>query len=117
MRGAEGQGANAPQRKWMCRMLLAGCFTLVYVPTEVEGRRNGLCGAVWAAATCLTWSAFASAGGSDSENRWDRSLRLDRPVSSTTLAGPDDQDPVETEGLRPPLRPFLFYQEHMLWLL
>jgi len=88
------EGAERLEPGTVCRMLLVGYFSrLLIFPTEVEGRRHGLCGAVWAAATSLTLPPFASAGSSDSENWWDRSLRIWSPrikhdTGRTLMPGP-----------------------------
>ena len=80
-------------------MLFLWPFTQVdYLPTEVEGRRKPMCGAVAAAATCLTLPSFPSAGGSDLEDWWDPSEEAGRPVSSTTLVGPYTGSPWRREG-------------------
>jgi predicted dehydrogenase len=101
-----------------CRMLLVGYFPPVfYVPTEVEGRRNAVCGAVRAAATCVTWSSFAPAGGSDLENRWDRSLqtrspRIKHDTGRARLLGTRSNRRTSASSLF-----HLFsHQEHILWL-
>lgn len=104
--------------KPMCRMLLVGYFPPVfYVSTEVVGRRNAVCGAVCAAATCLTWSSFASAGSSDLENRWDRSLEIRSPrikhdTGRARLPGTRRNRRTSASSLFP----LFSHQEHMPWL-